>query len=64
MHAKFRSALSHLGNADTIVMQSIVCEELAQDPYMAARAGSEPAILRMKGDESTNESPRYVKVTL
>jgi len=29
MHAKLRSALSHLGGADAIVMQSIVGEELA-----------------------------------
>jgi len=37
MHAKLRSALSRLGGADAIVMQSIVGKELAQGPYVAAR---------------------------
>ena len=40
------------------VPQAIASEGLAQCPYMAARAGFEPTALRMKGDESTNESPR------
>ena len=57
MHAMLRSALSRLGGADAIVMQSIVGEELAQGLYIAARVGFEPATLRMKGDESTNEPP-------
>ena len=58
MHAKVRNALSRLGGADAIVMQNIVCEELAQGihpTYVAARAGFEPATLQTKGDESTNE---------
>ena len=38
--------------------QATVSEGLAQGPYVAARAGFEPEILRTKGDESTNESPR------
>ena len=33
----------------------------AQGPYVTARAGFEPATLRMKGDESTNELPRQTK---
>src|SRR6218665_204151 len=35
--------------------QATVSEGLAQGPYVAARAGFEPATLRTKGDESTNE---------
>ena len=50
MHAKLRSALSRLGGADAIVMQSIVGEELVQGPHVAARAGFEPATFRTKGD--------------
>ena len=50
MHAKLRS--SSLDGADEIIMQSIVNEELAQGPYVATRAGFEPATLRTKGDES------------
>ena len=55
MHAKLRGALSRHDGADAIVMQSIVGEELAQGPYVAARVGFEPATLRTKDDESTNE---------
>jgi len=33
MHAKLRSALSRLADADAIVMQSIVGEKLTQGPY-------------------------------
>ena len=40
-------------------MQIIVSEELAEGPYGAVRAGLEPAIPQMKGDESTNEPPRH-----
>jgi len=39
MHAKLRSALSLLSGADATLMQSIVGEELAQGPYVAARVG-------------------------
>jgi len=38
--------------------QATASEGLAQGPYVAARAGSEPTTLRMKGPESTNEPPR------
>ena len=31
---------------------------LAQSRYVTARTGFEPTIVRTKGDESTNESPR------
>ena len=58
MHVKLRNALSRLGGADAIVMQSIVSEDLDQGPNVAARAGFEPATLRTKGDKSTNELPR------
>ena len=64
MHAKLRSAISRLGGADAIVMQSIVGKELAQGRYVAVRtrieiaAGFEPATLRTKAEESTNEQPR------
>ena len=34
--------------------------ETAQGPYAVARAGFELAILRTKGDESTNEPPRLI----
>ena len=37
--------------------QVTASEGLAQGPYMAARAGLKPAILRTKGVESTNEPP-------
>src|SRR6218665_3692012 len=33
-------------------------ERFAQDPHVAARGRFEPANLRAKGDESTNEPPR------
>ena len=45
MHAKLRSALSGLGGTDAVVMQSIVGEELAQDPYVAAREPVDPGFL-------------------
>jgi len=57
MHAKLRSALSRLVGTEEIVMQSIAGEELAEGPYMVARAGLEPETLRTKGDESTNKPP-------
>ena len=47
----YRNALSHLGGADAIVMQSTVGEELVQGPNVAARAGFEPAILRTEGTQ-------------
>jgi len=37
VHAKLRSALSRIGGADAMVLQSIVGEELAQGPYVAAK---------------------------
>ena len=37
--------------------QATAREGLAQGPYVAARAGFEPATLWMKGFESTNEPP-------
>ena len=37
--------------------QATSSEGLAQGPYVATRAGFEPATLRTKGDESTNEPP-------
>ena len=37
--------------------QATASEGLAQCPYVSARAGLEPATLRTKGDESTNEPP-------
>ena len=39
-------------------LQATVSEGLAQGPYMAARAGFEPATLLTKGTESTNEPSR------
>ena len=54
VHAKIRSALSRLGGADAIVMQSIVGEELAQGNYVA---GFEPATLQTEGTEPTTELP-------
>jgi len=36
--------------------QATTSEGLVRGPYMAARAGFEPATLRTKGAESTNES--------
>ena len=38
--------------------QATASEGLAQSPYMAARAGFEPATLRTKGVESINEQLR------
>ena len=38
--------------------QATATEGLAQGPYVATRAGLEPASLRTKGEESTNERPR------
>ena len=35
--------------------QAIASEGLAQGSYMTAKAGFEPATLRTKGNESTNE---------
>jgi len=37
--------------------QATVSEGLAQGPYVAARAGFEPATIRTRDDESTNEPP-------
>ena len=53
--AKLRSALSHFGRADLIVMQSIV--ELAQGPYVAAWAGFEPVTFWTQGTEPSTEPP-------
>src|SRR6218665_1241283 len=39
------------------VPQATASEGLTQDPYVAAKVGFEPATLRMKGVESTNEPP-------
>ena len=39
-------------------------EGLAQGPYVAAKAGLEPATLWTKGAESTNELPRLEYVRL
>jgi len=50
----FHTSLAHVA----IVMPSIVGDELAQAPYVAARTGFKIATLRMKGDESTNDLPR------
>jgi len=36
----------------------IAVENLAQGPYVAARAEFEPTTFRTKGDESTDEPPR------
>ena len=58
IYAKLRSALSRLDGTDAIVMQNIVCEELTQGHYVAAKAGFEPATYRTKSDEFTNEPPR------
>src|SRR6218665_4042195 len=38
--------------------QATASEGLAHGPYVSARVGVEPATLRTKGDESTNEPPR------
>ena len=40
------------------VPQTTASEGLAHGPYLAARTGFEPATLRTKGVESTNEPPR------
>ena len=37
--------------------QATVSEELAQGPYVAARAGFELTTIQTKGAESTNEPP-------
>ena len=37
--------------------QATASEGLSQNPYMVARAGVEPATLRMKGVDSTNAPP-------
>ena len=37
--------------------QAIASERLAQGPYVVARAGVEPATLRMIGVNSTNATP-------
>ena len=40
-------------------------KELAQDPYVAARAESKPVTPRTKGVKSTNEPPRlYIGLTV
>ena len=39
------------------VPQATVSEELAQGPYVAARAEVEPMTLQMKGVDSTNALP-------
>jgi len=51
MHAKLRSALTRIGGAGAIVMQSIAGEELAQGPYVAAGGGFERASLRTQSTE-------------
>jgi len=60
MHAKLRSALSRLGGADAIVMQSIAGEKFAQcsrslsggqSCQRAARVAVEAATLRTEGAE-------------
>ena len=38
--------------------QATVSEGLVHGPYVVARAGLEPATIRMKGVKSTNEPPR------
>ena len=42
--------------------QATASEGLAQGPYVADRAGFEPATLWTKGDESTDESPRPTNI--
>ena len=44
--------------------QATASEGLAQGPYVSARAEFEPATLRTKGDESTNEPPRPHNIVL
>ena len=61
MHAKLRNALSRLGGADAMVLQSIVVEELAQGSWVAARAEFESATLRTRGNNSTTEPPRPIQ---
>ena len=46
------------------VPQVTASEGLAQDPYVAARAGFEPSTLWSKGDESNKEAPRPISVTM
>ena len=42
--------------------QATASEGLAQGPYVADRAGFEPATLQTKGDKSANEPPRPTAV--
>lgn len=60
MHAELISALLRLGDAYAIVMQSIMGEKLVQGPYVAARAGFEPAILRTKSPHAPRNSYQYI----
>ena len=43
-----------------VAPQATASEGLAQGPYVTARVGFEPTILRTKGAESTNETTRSV----
>ena len=43
--------------------QASASEGLVKGPYVAARAGFEPATLHTKGVESTNEPPRPTDYT-
>jgi len=55
-------------NSDTVsefhaeAPQTTASEDLAQGPSVAARVWFEPATLRTKGDESSNEPPRPAPV--
>ena len=51
MHVKLRCALSRIGGADAIALQSIVGEKLVQGPHVVAMAGFEPATLLTEGTE-------------
>src|SRR6218665_412724 len=42
--------------------QATASEGHTQGPYVAARAGFEPATVRTKGVESTNETPRPTNI--
>ena len=42
------------------VLQATACEGPSQGPYVAAKAGFEPATLRTQGTEPTTETPRQV----
>ena len=44
--------------------QAAVSKGLSQDPYVAARAGVEPTILRLKVIDSTNAPPRPIRLYL